>query len=1170
MAKVGTAEYDVEISRAKVQAEVDRASKQIEDGFDKSSKKVSAGLSETTKAMAAGFAAFAGAKVIGDSVKAASDLAESQSKVGVVFGESSAAVEAFAESSATAFGQSKAQALEATGTFGNLFRSIGLTEEQSASFSTTLTGLASDLASFNNTSVDDALNALRSGLVGETEPLKAFGVNMNEATLKAKALELGLSDGKGVLDANAKAQAAYALIMEQTTLAQGDFARTSDGLANQQRILNAEWQDSKAKLGAALIPAAKTATSVLGDLLGVVSDMPPELQAAAIGAVGLALAGPKIAQAWNAVAGSLGNAQSALTSTVSQVGYLKSAGVALLAGVAAYNATYKAIEQLTSSKVDVQDLADAVRFLGESGEGLGDVVDQFGGAEDLAAKVKLLSDALTDADHNTKRAGNALVDLARAGAAGVDGLDAAKEAWGQFFSDVLDADAHKAQDEIGQLDAILAALAKQDPSAATTAFRELIEALKANGATTEEIALLFPKYLDYRESEAGKTAAAAQATEQHTASVKSNTEAMEDAAKAAGELYDTRVGLVDAQENVANSMLAIQDAEQGVVDAERAEADATQAVTDAKAAEADARQGVQDAIAAEAEARRGVQDAMRAEADAAQAVVDAQADVATATQDLADARRAATGDSDDMRDALEGVARAEQAVANADRDSIDAQRELDQVRSDYAQTLANLSDAAGGAADDVLRAEIALRRAQQARAELGKDGKPVTADDRTEADIAIREAQRRLNAARQAAAEAQADLERNQANGVEGSDAYAAAQDAVTAATQAQTDAHHDLEGAVQNVADTQTAADEAVQTAEENLASAVDAVNAAQQKRIDAHQAVIDAQAKVAEAARGVRDAEKDVADRMADVAKAEQDRVEAADGVVTARDKVKKATDDYRQAVIDAAKAEFDATGDVDKLTKALADQLAVMDPNSPYYQAAMAYYNALPVGTGAATSYTPSRDPDAYSGNRSGSWGAKGLFARAVDDWSADIVAKKAGEATRTITADLIAAATLTPAEAHAQELIRRQHEAAVAAIREEARRHMAQGIDAYKQWLAALAHLFAMVDLDGPNGHGPAWAKPPRFGAAADGSGTPWVAGTPFNWGDELRKFWAAGGVTWNMPDTAWINELRTNGPGEPSGSGASLVVHYDHVTRPEEAARQTADLWGWEMSQMGRY
>jgi hypothetical protein len=223
---------------------------------------------KTTATAIAG--AFAATKVIEfakDAVDAASNLNESMSKTGVVFGNSAAAVEAWSKNSATAMGLSQQAALEAAGTYGNLAVSLGLPQQQAADMSTSLVGLAGDLASFNNVPVGDALDALKSGLTGETEPLKKFGVNLNDAALKAQAMSMGLSDGKKPLDAAAKAQAAYALIMKQTGTAQGDFARTSDGLANQQRIAAAQTENMKAQLGQALLPVIQQVVSILNQYL---------------------------------------------------------------------------------------------------------------------------------------------------------------------------------------------------------------------------------------------------------------------------------------------------------------------------------------------------------------------------------------------------------------------------------------------------------------------------------------------------------------------------------------------------------------------------------------------------------------------------------------------------------------------------------------------------------------------------------------------------------------------------------------------------------------------------------------------------------------------------------------------------------------------------------------
>lgn len=223
----------------------------------------------------AGFVAAAGIGAaltggIWKAVNAASDLQESMSKVNVVFGDSASIVTKFAEDAAVSMGMAKQQALEASGTFGNLFVSMGMGGSESAKMSTSLVQLAGDLASFNNIDPTEALDALRSGLVGETEPMRRLGVNMNDATLKAQALAMGLKWQGETLPPLVKAQAAYALIMEQTSTAQGDYARTSGGFANQLRTLKAQITDVAATIGAALLPVAINVVEALRAIVGAV------------------------------------------------------------------------------------------------------------------------------------------------------------------------------------------------------------------------------------------------------------------------------------------------------------------------------------------------------------------------------------------------------------------------------------------------------------------------------------------------------------------------------------------------------------------------------------------------------------------------------------------------------------------------------------------------------------------------------------------------------------------------------------------------------------------------------------------------------------------------------------------------------------------------------------
>lgn len=212
------------------------------------------------------------------SIGAASDFEESLSKVQVVFGDAAGSVEEFASTAAESLGMSEQQALAAAGTYGNLFTAMGMGVEPAAEMSTGLITLASDLASFNNMDPTEVLEKLRAGLTGETEPLKSLGVNLNAAAVEAKAMELGLLEAGGELTASAKAQATYALVLEQTTNAQGDFARTSDGLANSQRIVKAQIADATATIGQMFLPYALQAVNAIRSMVEWFTNLSPEAQ----------------------------------------------------------------------------------------------------------------------------------------------------------------------------------------------------------------------------------------------------------------------------------------------------------------------------------------------------------------------------------------------------------------------------------------------------------------------------------------------------------------------------------------------------------------------------------------------------------------------------------------------------------------------------------------------------------------------------------------------------------------------------------------------------------------------------------------------------------------------------------------------------------------------------
>jgi hypothetical protein len=240
-----------------------------------SASKQMGGLGKALKATAGIAAAYVSVTAVSDFMKDAivqgSSLQESMSKTSVVFGSNARQVMAWSETSSTAFGLSQQAALEAVGTYGNLFQAFGLGRAESADMSKALVGLAADLASFNNTSVDDAVQALRAGVSGETEGLKRYGIAITEARVKAEAMRRGLVNSAGVLDTAGKAQATYALIMADSALAQGDYARTADGFANSMKTLTAEFDTQKGVIGTEMITAIEKAVEAFGGSEGLTS-----------------------------------------------------------------------------------------------------------------------------------------------------------------------------------------------------------------------------------------------------------------------------------------------------------------------------------------------------------------------------------------------------------------------------------------------------------------------------------------------------------------------------------------------------------------------------------------------------------------------------------------------------------------------------------------------------------------------------------------------------------------------------------------------------------------------------------------------------------------------------------------------------------------------------------
>lgn len=203
--------------------------------------------------------------------KAASDLQESISKTNRVFGTNAAAVQKWAETTARALGISRNEALDAASSLGAMFSALKLTTDQSSKMSTNLVKLAADLASFYNRDPAEVIRGLQSAMRGEADAVDQFGIVINETMIKNEALKLGLiKTTKEAIEPATKAQAIYSLMLKQTNVAADDFRKTSTGLANQSRILKAEWEDLKTVLGQGVVPVVLEVVQVLRQGIEVV------------------------------------------------------------------------------------------------------------------------------------------------------------------------------------------------------------------------------------------------------------------------------------------------------------------------------------------------------------------------------------------------------------------------------------------------------------------------------------------------------------------------------------------------------------------------------------------------------------------------------------------------------------------------------------------------------------------------------------------------------------------------------------------------------------------------------------------------------------------------------------------------------------------------------------
>lgn len=230
------------------------------------------GVSKVTgfvKKMVTGFIALQAVRgavsFLKDSVTAASDLSETVNKSNTIFGQNAAIVNKWAQTSATSVGLSRAAALEAASGFGNMFTQLGFAGDQAANMSTQVVQMSADLGSFNNLPTADVADKISGAFRGEYDSLQALIPNINAARVESEAMAMTGKTVAAELTAQEKAAAVLAIVNKDGAAAMGDFARTSDGLANKQKILAAKFEDVKAVVGNALLPIMSALASFILD-----------------------------------------------------------------------------------------------------------------------------------------------------------------------------------------------------------------------------------------------------------------------------------------------------------------------------------------------------------------------------------------------------------------------------------------------------------------------------------------------------------------------------------------------------------------------------------------------------------------------------------------------------------------------------------------------------------------------------------------------------------------------------------------------------------------------------------------------------------------------------------------------------------------------------------------
>jgi hypothetical protein len=214
--------------------------------------------------------AIGGGMFLNNAIQGAANLAETVDKVKQVFGTAAPTITGFADELADKFGLVKQPIMDAAALFGLMAKGTGMADDEAAKFAQTMTMLAADAQSLYNVPLDVALEKIRSGLSGEAEPLRAFGVFLSDDAMKAQAMAMGMEEVNGKLTEGQKIMVRSVLIQKGLATASGNLEATLGGTANQQKKLLGDLTNATNDFGTAIMPVWNSVLAVAsGALKGI-------------------------------------------------------------------------------------------------------------------------------------------------------------------------------------------------------------------------------------------------------------------------------------------------------------------------------------------------------------------------------------------------------------------------------------------------------------------------------------------------------------------------------------------------------------------------------------------------------------------------------------------------------------------------------------------------------------------------------------------------------------------------------------------------------------------------------------------------------------------------------------------------------------------------------------